>query len=191
VVTCKIKHFTTFLRPRHKSTALKHFCKCFILHVTTVLVLESNKNCRWTAKPADSWNTGHWTADIPTDGQIGRQMECNANATARRRAITKQKHHPKWRLEITTEALTLRRISTPVIKTWLGLATRWLNSWLTTAFYRTHLSHGGCDHEPPKLCKRTAMHLTPNVGPYILVYRVSTTELTGIFSIKKQWIILF
>jgi len=40
MVTCKIKHFTTFLRPRHsrgKSTALKHFCKCFILHVTTVL----------------------------------------------------------------------------------------------------------------------------------------------------------
>ena len=40
VVTCKIKHFTTFLRPRHSrgmSTALKHFCKCFLLHVTTVL----------------------------------------------------------------------------------------------------------------------------------------------------------
>ena len=37
MVTCKIKHFTTFLRPQHsrgKSTALKHFCKCFILHVT-------------------------------------------------------------------------------------------------------------------------------------------------------------
>ena len=35
---CKIKH----LRPRHsrrKSTALKHFCECFILHVTMVLCL--------------------------------------------------------------------------------------------------------------------------------------------------------
>jgi len=34
VVTSKIKHFTTFLRPwpsRGKSTALKHFCKCFIV----------------------------------------------------------------------------------------------------------------------------------------------------------------
>jgi len=33
--------FATFLRPQHsrgKSTALKHFCKCFILHVTTVLM---------------------------------------------------------------------------------------------------------------------------------------------------------
>jgi len=32
VVTCKIKHFTTFLRPRHsrrKSTALKHFSNRF------------------------------------------------------------------------------------------------------------------------------------------------------------------
>jgi len=32
VVTRRTKHFTTFLHPRHsrgKSTALKHFCKCF------------------------------------------------------------------------------------------------------------------------------------------------------------------
>jgi len=32
----------TSLRPRYsrgKSTALKHFCKCFILHVTTLLVM--------------------------------------------------------------------------------------------------------------------------------------------------------
>ena len=39
VVTCKIKHFHNILhsRPRRgKSTALKHFCKCFLLHVTTV-----------------------------------------------------------------------------------------------------------------------------------------------------------
>ena len=50
VVTCKIKHFTTFLlpRPSHgKSTALKHFCKCFILHVTSVylqVVFDHAKN---------------------------------------------------------------------------------------------------------------------------------------------------
>ena len=40
MVTCKIKHFYNILSPRHsrgKSAALKHFCKCFILHVTTVL----------------------------------------------------------------------------------------------------------------------------------------------------------
>jgi len=39
-ITCKIKHFYNILRPRHsrgKSTALKHFCKYVILHVTTVL----------------------------------------------------------------------------------------------------------------------------------------------------------
>jgi len=39
VVTCKIKHFYNILRPRHsrgKSAVLKHLCKCFILHVTTV-----------------------------------------------------------------------------------------------------------------------------------------------------------
>jgi len=39
MVTCKIKQFNNILyrRPsRGKSTALKHFCKRFILHVITV-----------------------------------------------------------------------------------------------------------------------------------------------------------
>jgi len=39
LVTCKVKHFYNILHPWHsrgKSTVLKHFCKCFILHVTMV-----------------------------------------------------------------------------------------------------------------------------------------------------------
>jgi len=35
VVTCKIKHLQKCFKSRRLPAALKHFCKCFILHVPT------------------------------------------------------------------------------------------------------------------------------------------------------------